>query len=51
VTRTPVQAAAAPPGGPSPAQHSGIKIFFHQDDPVMTEQEVEALNPDLIIYQ
>ena len=34
-----------------PAQHSGIKIFLHQDDPVMTEQEVEALNPNLIIYQ
>jgi hypothetical protein len=34
-----------------PAQHSGIKIFFHQDDPLMTEQEVEALNPNLIVYQ
>jgi hypothetical protein len=34
-----------------PAQHSGIKIFFHQDAPVMTEEEVEALNPDVIIYQ
>jgi hypothetical protein len=34
-----------------PAQHSGIKIFLHQDDPVMTDKEVEALNPNLIIYQ
>ncbi len=34
-----------------PAEHSGIKIFFHQDDPVMTDEEVEALNPDVIIYQ
>jgi len=34
-----------------PAENSGIKIFFHQDDPRLTDEEVVALDPDLIIYQ
>jgi hypothetical protein len=40
-----------PPADPSPAQHSGIKIFYHQDDPVMREEKVEALNPNLLTYR
>jgi len=34
-----------------PAEHSGIKLFFKQDTPVMTDEEVVALLPDVIIYQ
>jgi len=33
------------------AQHSGLKIFYKQDDPVMTDDEVQRLDPDVIIYQ
>jgi hypothetical protein len=33
------------------AQHSGIKIFYKHDDPVLTDEEVQALTPDVIIYQ
>jgi hypothetical protein len=35
----------------APAEHGGIKIFFKQDTPAMTEEEVLRLRPDLIIYQ
>ncbi|MEO8456978.1 MAG: hypothetical protein ABI559_04115 [Chloroflexota bacterium] len=35
----------------APAEHSGIKVFYHQDDPVLTDEEVEQLNPDVIIFQ
>jgi hypothetical protein len=34
-----------------PAEHSGIKLFFQQDTPLLTEEEVVALLPDVIIYQ
>jgi hypothetical protein len=34
-----------------PAEYSGIKIFYQQDNPVMTEQEIAALYPDLVIFQ
>jgi hypothetical protein len=34
-----------------PAEHAGIKIFFTQDDPRLTDEEVVALDPDVIIYQ
>lgn len=34
-----------------PAEYSGIKIFFKQDTPPLTDEEVETLDPDLIIYQ
>jgi hypothetical protein len=34
-----------------PAEHAGIKIFFEQDDPRLTDEEVVALDPDVIIYQ
>lgn len=34
-----------------PAEYSGIKIFYEQDEPVMTEAEIAALHPDLVIYQ
>jgi hypothetical protein len=33
------------------AQHSGLKIFYEHDDPVMTDDEVQRLNPDVVIYQ
>ena len=33
------------------AQHSGLKIFYKQDDPVMTDEEIQRLNPDVVIYQ
>lgn len=33
------------------APHSGLKIFYKQDDPVMTDEEVQRLSPDVIIYQ
>jgi hypothetical protein len=35
----------------APAEHSGIKVFYKQDDPVLTEEEIEQLNPDVIIFQ
>jgi hypothetical protein len=34
-----------------PAEYSGIKLFFEQDHPLMTEEEVVKIRPDLIIYQ
>ena len=34
-----------------PAEYSGIKLFFKQDQPLMTPEEVAKLRPDLIIYQ
>lgn len=34
-----------------PAEYSGIKLFFKQDQPNMTPAEVLKLYPDLIIYQ
>jgi hypothetical protein len=34
-----------------PAEYSGIKLFFQQDKPLMTEEEVVKIRPDLIIYQ
>lgn len=33
------------------APHSGLKIFYKQDNPVMTDEEVQRLRPDVIIYQ
>lgn len=35
------------------AEHAGIKLFFHLDEPshLMSEEEVLALEPDVIIYQ
>lgn len=37
----------------APIQYNGIKLFYGQDDPLMTAEEVLALDPspDLIIYQ
>lgn len=34
-----------------PAEYSGIKLFFQQDQPNMTSLEVAKLRPDLVIYQ
>ena len=34
-----------------PAEYSGLKLFYVQDEPLMTEAEVAALFPDLVIYQ
>jgi hypothetical protein len=34
-----------------PAPYAGIKLFFLYDEPLMTEEEVLELEPDLIIYQ
>jgi hypothetical protein len=34
-----------------PAEHAGFKVFYAQDTPPMTENEVAALNPDVVIYQ
>jgi hypothetical protein len=34
-----------------PAEHSAIKVFFKQDDPRLTDDQVVGLNPDVIIYQ
>lgn len=34
-----------------PAEHGGIKIFFEQDDPRLSDEDVVALDPDVIIYQ
>ncbi|MGA7669836.1 MAG: hypothetical protein WBW04_05405 [Nitrolancea sp.] len=35
------------------AEHGGFKLFYKQDDPLMTPEEVEQLDPqpDVIIYQ
>jgi hypothetical protein len=33
------------------AEYSGIKLFFRQDPDLMTEADVLALQPDVIIYQ
>lgn len=33
------------------APHSGLKIFYKQDDPLLTDEEVQQLTPDVIIYQ
>jgi hypothetical protein len=35
----------------APAEHSGIKLFFKQDTPLMSETDVLELDPDVIIYQ
>jgi hypothetical protein len=35
----------------APADHSGIKLFFKQDTPLMSEADVLGLDPDVIIYQ
>jgi hypothetical protein len=35
----------------APAEHSGLKLFFKQDTPLMSEIEVLGLDPDVIIYQ
>jgi hypothetical protein len=35
----------------APAEYSGIKLFFKQDTPLMSEAEVLGLEPDVIIYQ
>lgn len=35
----------------APAEYGGIKLFFQQDDPLMSEEEVLKVRPDLIIYQ
>lgn len=35
----------------APAEYSGIKLFFHHDPDLMSEQEVLELDPDVIIYQ
>jgi hypothetical protein len=34
-----------------PAEHGGIKIFFEQDNPRLPDEEVVALDPEVIIYQ
>ena len=36
-----------------PIEYNGIKLFYQLDDPIMTAEEVLALDPspDLIIYQ
>jgi hypothetical protein len=34
-----------------PAEHAGIKVFFHQDDPPLTDQQIVDLDPDVIIFQ
>jgi hypothetical protein len=34
-----------------PAEYSGIKLFFKQDKPLMSEADVLGLAPDVIIYQ
>jgi hypothetical protein len=33
------------------AEYGGIKLFFQQDDPLLTPEEVVRLHPDLVIYQ
>jgi hypothetical protein len=33
------------------AEYSGIKLFFHQDPDLMSEQQVLELRPNVIIYQ
>ena len=35
------------------AEHGGFKLFYEQDAPLMTPEEVEALQPqpDVVIYQ
>jgi hypothetical protein len=35
----------------APAEHSGIKLFFRQDPDLMSDADVLALEPDVIIYQ
>ena len=35
----------------APAEYSGIKLFFKQDMPLMSEADVLGLDPDVIIYQ
>ena len=32
-------------------EHAGIKLFFHHDPDLMSEERVLALQPDIIIYQ
>lgn len=35
----------------APAEYGGIKIFFQQDTPPLTEQEILHVRPDVVIYQ
>lgn len=35
----------------APAEYSGFKLFFRYDTDLMSEQDVLALEPDVIIYQ
>jgi hypothetical protein len=35
----------------APAEYSGIKLFFKQDEDLMSETDVLGLDPDVIIYQ
>ena len=35
----------------APAEYGGIMLFFQQDVPLMSEEEVLKVDPDLIIYQ
>lgn len=34
-----------------PAEHGGIKIFFEQDNPRLSDADVVGLKPEVIIYQ
>lgn len=34
-----------------PAEHGGIKIFFQQDTPRLTDEQIVALDPEVIIFQ
>jgi hypothetical protein len=35
----------------APAEYSGFKLFFRHDTDLMSEQDVLALEPDVVIYQ
>jgi hypothetical protein len=35
----------------APAEYGGIKIFYKQDHPLLSESEILKVRPDLIIYQ
>ena len=39
--------------GPEQIEYHGFKLWYRQDEPLMTEAEVLALSPspDLVIYQ
>jgi hypothetical protein len=32
-------------------EYGGIKLFYNIDQPLMTEAEVAALHPSVVIYQ